>query len=79
MLSDAWESLTETNLQGTWRKLWPYEEKDDKEEEGDIDGPVNEIREIFSTISGSKQSEKKNAIEWLAVDSTDPGYQILTE
>ncbi|KAG8305273.1 hypothetical protein J6590_072748 [Homalodisca vitripennis] len=27
ILDDAWESLTETNLQRTWRKLWPYEDE----------------------------------------------------
>ncbi|KAK9759302.1 DDE superfamily endonuclease [Popillia japonica] len=54
MLTDAWESLTETNLQRAWRKLWPYDEgkDDDEEEEADIDGAVNEIRDICSTLPG---------------------------
>jgi len=80
MLADAWESLTETNLQRAWKKLWPYEEeKDDKEEKGDIDGAVNEIRGICSTLPGFEKCDKDDAMEWFAVDSNDPGYQILTD
>ncbi|KAK9751462.1 DDE superfamily endonuclease [Popillia japonica] len=54
MLAGAWESFTETNLKRAWRKLWPYDEgKDDNEEkEADIDGAVNEIRDICSTLPG---------------------------
>ncbi|KAK9694463.1 hypothetical protein QE152_g33541 [Popillia japonica] len=69
MLADAWERLTETNLQRAWRKLWPYDEgkDDDEEEEADIDG------------AGFEQCDKDDAMEWLGVDSNDPGYQILTD
>ncbi|KAK9751248.1 Tc5 transposase DNA-binding domain [Popillia japonica] len=81
MLADAWESLTETNLQRAWGKLWPYDKgtDDDEEEEAGIDGAVNEIRDICSTLPGFEQCDKDDAMEWLGVDSNDPGYQILTD
>ncbi|XP_028147821.1 jerky protein homolog-like [Diabrotica virgifera virgifera] len=79
MLADAWESLTETNLQRAWRKLWPYEEEKDDLEEGDIDGAVNEISEICSTLPGFEECNKDDAMECLAVDSNDSGFQILTD
>ncbi|KAK9702784.1 hypothetical protein QE152_g29709 [Popillia japonica] len=64
-----------------WRKLWPYDEgkDDDEEEEADIDGAVNEIRDICSTLPGFEQSDKDDAMGWLDVDSNDAGYQILTD
>lgn len=81
MLADAWESLTETNLKRAWRKLWPYNEGKDnnQEEDGDIDGAVNEITDICSKLPGFEECDKDDAMEWLAVDSNDPGYQILTD
>ncbi|KAK9692674.1 hypothetical protein QE152_g35009 [Popillia japonica] len=77
MLAYAWESLKRR----AWRKLSPYDEgkDDDEEEEADIDGAVNEIRDICSTLPGFEQYDKDDAMEWLDVDSNDAGYQILTD
>ncbi|KAK4879154.1 hypothetical protein RN001_007300 [Aquatica leii] len=78
--NDAWESLTETNLKRAWRKIWPYNKgKDNQEEDGDIDGAVKEITDICSKLSGFEECDKDDAMVWLAVDSNDPGYQILTD
>ncbi|KAK9737492.1 hypothetical protein QE152_g10666 [Popillia japonica] len=52
---------------------------DDEEEEADIDGAVNEIRDICSTLPGFEHCDKDDAMEWLDVDSNDAGYQILTD
>ncbi|KAK9702957.1 hypothetical protein QE152_g29611 [Popillia japonica] len=73
--------LQRTLLLRAWRKLWPYDEgkDDDEEEEADIDGAVNEIRDICSTLPGFEQCDKDDAMEWLDVDSNDAGYQILTD
>ncbi|KAG8307108.1 hypothetical protein J6590_031507 [Homalodisca vitripennis] len=40
---------------------------------------MKEIRDICSTLPGFEQCDKDDAMEWLAVDSNDPGYQILTD
>ncbi|KAK4876516.1 hypothetical protein RN001_009022 [Aquatica leii] len=71
----------ETNLKSAWRKLWPYNESKDnnQEEDGDIDGAVNEITDICSKLPGFEECDKADAMEWLDVDSNDPGYLILTD
>lgn len=53
MLSDAWDSLTKTNLQRAWKKLWA-EEQSAGEKEGNYneDVGVNKQVEIYSTILG---------------------------
>ncbi|KAK4881242.1 hypothetical protein RN001_004561 [Aquatica leii] len=81
MLADAWESLTGTNLKRAWKKLWPYNEGKDnnQEEEGDIDGAVNEITDICNKLNRFEECDIDDGMEWLAIDSNNPGYQILTD
>ena len=53
MLADAWETLTKSNLQRAWRKLWPDEESRIEENANENeDCVVNEVTEICSTIPG---------------------------
>lgn len=80
MLSDAWDTLTKTNLQRAWNKLWPEEQSAGEEDVNDNeDGGVKEVTEICSTIPGFEQCDENDAREWLAVDNNDPGYQMLTD
>lgn len=80
MLADAWETLTKSNLQRAWRKLWPDEESRIEENANENeDCVVNEVTEICSTIPGFEQCDENDASEWLAVDDNDPGYQILSD
>lgn len=80
MLADAWDTLTKSNLQRAWNKLWP-EEQSAGEEITNVneDCGVNEVAEICSTIPGFEQCDENDASEWLAVDNNDPGYQILSD
>ncbi|KAI4471815.1 hypothetical protein MML48_1g12420 [Holotrichia oblita] len=80
MLSDAWDTLTKTNLQRAWNKLWSEEQSAGEEDVNDNeDGGVNEVTGICSKIPGFEQCDENDVSEWLAVDNNDPGYQMLTD
>ena len=86
--SQAWEEITPLSLKRAWNKLIPSNPEHtvssevEPSSEADIDeGPSNAVFEdLFRELGCSGDSESwQNPEGWLAEDSEDPGYQLLTD
>lgn len=79
MLADAWNLLSQENMQSNLKMLWgkPEESKltGPKEEESDL----KEFVELFKALPGFSNCTLENAREWLHIDSSDPADQMLSE
>lgn len=79
MLADAWNILSQENMQSNLKMLWgkPEELKltCPQEEENDL----KEFVELFKALPGFSNCTLENGREWLHIDSCDPADQMLSE
>ncbi|KAK9744532.1 hypothetical protein QE152_g7681 [Popillia japonica] len=83
MLANAWDSLTVTNLQNAWKKLWSVveggETSDSNRTDSDKERILNEMTALFSTINGFEECDAEDAREWLNNDTNLTGCTILSD
>lgn len=79
MLADAWDLLSQENMQSNLKMLWGKPEESKltcpQEEENDL----KEFVELFKALPGFSNCTLENARQWLHIDSSDPADQILSE
>nr|CAD7594687.1 unnamed protein product [Timema genevievae] len=82
MVADAWNVLTQDDLNKAWNKLLPEERnKTPKQNETD-DNPDNDLEEIvemFLSIPRFSECDREDVESWIQNDIDDPGYQIMNE
>jgi hypothetical protein len=76
MAADAWDNLTEKNLQNTWKKFWVASMELEAEEKTDLNN-LDDFVDLFNEIPGFNDCNYYDAIDWLATGVNDLGYQIL--
>ncbi|XP_050065139.1 jerky protein homolog-like [Aphis gossypii] len=76
MAADAWDNLTEENLRNAWKKLWVVSVEFEAEEETDLNN-LDDFVDLFNEIPGFNDCNYDDAVDWLATDVNDQGYQIL--
>jgi len=76
MAADAWDNLTEENLRNAWKKLWVTSMEFEAEGETDLNN-LDDFVDLFNEIPGFNDCNCDDAVDWLATDVNDLGYQIL--
>ncbi|XP_008183146.1 jerky protein homolog-like [Acyrthosiphon pisum] len=77
MAADAWDNLTEENLRNAWKKLWVASMELEAEEEITDLNNLDDFVDLFNKIPGFNDCNYDDAVDWLATDVNDLGYQIL--
>lgn len=76
MLVEAWNSVNSRTLMRAWNKLLKRSRGTENDE------TENEVLNILETITNVEifaDCDKQDINEWLHVDTTDPGFQVLTD
>ncbi|XP_025409561.1 jerky protein homolog-like [Sipha flava] len=76
MAADAWDNLTEKNLRNAQKKFWVASMELEAEEKTDLNN-LDDFVDLFNEIPGFNDCNYYDAIDWLATDVNDLGYQIL--
>jgi hypothetical protein len=76
MAADACDNLTEENLRNIWKKLWIASMELEAEEETDLNN-LDDFVDLFNEISEFNDCNYDDAVDWLATDVNNLGYQIL--
>ena len=86
-VSQAWEDVSPITVKKSWKKLIPSRDADDNS--GDAGNDSSDAEEVsssdafvglFQELGYSTDNESwQTPQDWLAEDSTDPGYQLLTD
>lgn len=93
MVAEAWSLVTAVTLRRAWNKLkgLPSEknkkkesEENEKQEYGEDDDDkdalsLEEIRKMIVKIPGCTEVSSEDVGEWMACDTSDPGFQILND
>ncbi|KAG5898351.1 hypothetical protein JTB14_034332 [Gonioctena quinquepunctata] len=93
MVAEAWSLVTAVTLRRAWNKLkgLPSEknkkkesEENEKQEYGEDDDDedalsLEEIRKMIVKIPGCTEVSAEDVGEWMACDTSDPGFQILND
>ncbi|XP_041973405.1 gamma-aminobutyric acid receptor subunit alpha-2 [Aricia agestis] len=90
MVAEAWSLVTAVTLRRAWNKLkgLPSEKnkkkENEKQEYGEDDDDedalsLEEIRKIIVKIPGCTEVSAEDVGEWMACDTSDPGFQILND
>ncbi|KAG5898696.1 hypothetical protein JTB14_030646 [Gonioctena quinquepunctata] len=93
MVAEAWSLVTALTLRRAWNKLkgLPSEknkkkesEENEKQEYGEDDDDedalsLEEIRKMIVKIPGCTEVSAEDVGEWMACDTSDPGFQILND
>ncbi|CAB3220362.1 unnamed protein product [Arctia plantaginis] len=93
MVAEAWSLVTAVTLRRAWNKLkgLPSEknkkkesEENEKQEYGEDDDDkdalsLEEIRKMIVKIPGCTEVSAEDVGEWMAYDTSDPGFQILND
>lgn len=90
--SDAWDKLSMQTLQKSWNQLWPISTEPCQSSElcESTESHSNEVETITSEILAQSNTafrsnefstnlDHDEIIEWLQCDSTQMGYQLLTD
>ncbi|CAH1996004.1 unnamed protein product [Acanthoscelides obtectus] len=93
MVAEAWSLVTAVTLRRAWNKLkgLPSEknkkkesEENEKQENGEDEDDedalsLEEIRKMIVKIPGCTEVSAEDVGEWMACDTSDPGFQILND
>ncbi|XP_050536842.1 jerky protein homolog-like [Daktulosphaira vitifoliae] len=84
MVAEAWSLVTAVTLRRAWNKLKGLPSEKNKEENGEDEDdedalPLEEIRKMIVKIPGCTEVSAEDVGEWMACDTSDPGFQILND
>lgn len=92
MVAEAWSLVKSVTLRRAWNKLKGTSTEDEKEKEkaekeaqeneketDEDDLSLEELRNILLKIPGCSEVSAQDVGEWVMCDSSDPGYQILSD
>ena len=64
----------------SWKKLIPSSDADDNSSDAEEVASSDAFMDLFQELGYSTDTESwQNPQDWLAEDSTDPGYQLMTD
>lgn len=94
VLAESWSLVKPITLKRAWNKLKGISTKEEKEKEkrekecqgleiedqkDENDVSLKELMNILLKIPGCSEVSTEDVGEWVACDSTDPGYHILND
>ena len=76
MITKAWNDIPQSTIQASWNKLLVNQDA-----EGSVEDPpvVHEILHTLESIHGCGDCDEANVREWIAMDSSDQGYELLDD
>ena len=76
MIAKAWNDIPESTLRASWNKLLVNEDAEGSVEESAI---VPELLHTLKCIDGCGDCDEVDVREWITMDSSDQGYQLLDD
>ena len=79
-VSQAWEDVSPITVKKSWKKLIPSSDADDNSSDAEEVASSDAFTDLFQELGYSTDNESwQTPQDWLAEDSTDPGYQLMTD
>ena len=76
----AWEDVSPIRVKKSWKKLIPSSDADDNSSDAEEVASSDAFMDLFQELGYSTDNESwQNPQDWLAEDSTNPGYQLMTD
>ena len=76
MIAKAWNDIPESTIRASWNKLLVCQGADGSSEESPI---IPELLHTLESIHGCGDCDEADVREWITMDSSDQGYQVLND
>ena len=76
MIAKAWDDIPESTIRASWNKLLVSQGADGSSEESPI---IPELLHTLESIHGCGDCDEADVREWITMDSSDQGYQLLND
>ena len=77
MITKAWNDIPESTIQASWNKILINQgTSDEASEESPL---VPELLHTLESIHGCGDCDEADVREWITMDSSDQGYQLLDD